>query len=95
MDLRFFLNPQTGLPHIYDHNVSEDEARDVLRKPLEEIPGRRDTTIAVGQTRSGRYLKVVYALDPITDGIFVVTAYDLSNRQLHALKRRLRRRKRS
>jgi hypothetical protein len=93
MDVRFFLNPQTGLPHIFDHNVSEDEVRDVLRKPLEEFPGRRNSIIAHGQTRNGRYLKLIYSLDPITDGIFVITAYDLSAGQLHALRRRMRRRK--
>jgi hypothetical protein len=93
MNLRFHINPDTGEPHIYDHRVDEVEVTDVLRKPLEEIRGRKDGNIAHGQTRAGRYLKVIYVRDTHGDGIFVVTAYDLPPRQVQALKRRLRRRR--
>jgi hypothetical protein len=94
MRARFFIDPETGLPHIYEHDVSENEALDVLRKPIEETRGRRDTIVAHGQTQAGRYLKVVYSPDVQGDGIFIVTAYDLNARQLHALRRRMRRRQR-
>jgi hypothetical protein len=30
MDLRFYLDPQTGEPHIYEHGVSEEEVEEVL-----------------------------------------------------------------
>ena len=30
MNLRFNVNPETGLPHIYDHGVAEYEVQDVL-----------------------------------------------------------------
>ena len=30
MELRFWLDPETDLPHIFDHGVSEDEVRQVL-----------------------------------------------------------------
>ena len=94
MELRFNRDPDTDLAHIDRHNVTEEEVRDILRRPMEEIRGRQDSIIATGQTRDGRYLKVVYVPDEMGDGIFVITAYDLSPRQLHALRRRLRRRPR-
>ena len=33
MALRFWIDAETGLPHIYDHGVSEDEVRQVLARP--------------------------------------------------------------
>ena len=92
MEIRFYLDPDTRLPHIDQHNVTEEEVRDVLYKPLEEIRGARNSVIALGQTRAGRCLKVIYVPDIDRDSIFVITAYDLSPRQLRALRRRLRRR---
>ena len=92
MAIRFYLDPETGLPHIHNHGVAEDEVRDVVRNPFEETQGRQNSIVALGQTRGGRYLKVIFARDDDGYGIFVITAYDLSSRQLHALRRRLRRR---
>ncbi len=59
MHIRFFIDQDTGLPHIAAHGVEEGEAADVVRKPFEEIAGRGNSVIAVGQTRSGRYLRVI------------------------------------
>jgi hypothetical protein len=94
MNLRFHVDPETGQPHIYEHGVDEGEVEQVLRKPLEEIGGRGNSMIAIGQTRAGRYLRVIYSPDEGGDSIFVITAYDLPPRQLRALRRRLRRRRR-
>jgi hypothetical protein len=33
MEIRFYVDPETGEPHIYRHNVSEEEVEDVLRRP--------------------------------------------------------------
>ncbi|MCZ7404966.1 MAG: hypothetical protein O8C67_08555 [Candidatus Methanoperedens sp.] len=30
MNIRYYIDPETGLPHIYRHDVSEDEVKDVL-----------------------------------------------------------------
>jgi len=30
MKIRFYIDPETGLPHIYNHKVREDEVEDVL-----------------------------------------------------------------
>ncbi len=29
MDIRFHIDPETGLPHIYEHEVDESEVEDV------------------------------------------------------------------
>ena len=62
--IRFFLDPATGQPHIYNHDVGEEEVEDVLREPGDDFPGRRKSRIALGQTEAGRYLQVVYVPDP-------------------------------
>src|SRR5258708_6218791 len=33
MDLRFWTDAETGLPHIYNHGVTEEEVREVLAGP--------------------------------------------------------------
>jgi hypothetical protein len=93
IDIRYHIGP-SGEPHIYDHGVTKDEVEDVLRDPLEQTPGRRTSVVAVGLTRAGRYLKVIYSPDEDGDGIFVITAFDLPPKQVRALYRRLRRRRR-
>ena len=91
MQIRYYIDPETGEPHIYAHDVDEAEAADIVRKPLEEIGGRGRSVIAIGQTRAGRYLRVIYSPDEDGEGIFVITAYDLPPKQLRALRRRLKR----
>lgn len=92
MDVRFYVDPETGEPHIYGHQVTEEEAVDVLRNPGEDRPGREGSRIAIGQTRAGRYLRVTYVPDPEPESVFVVTAYELSGKPLAAYRRRRRRR---
>ena len=92
MRLRFYHDPDTDLPHIYQHGVSEQEVEDVLRLPFEDAKTNRGR-IAIGQTRAGRYLTVIYSPDEFGDGIFVVTAYDLRGKALTAFRRRMRKRR--
>jgi hypothetical protein len=94
MELRFYHDPDSDLPHIYNHGVSEEEVEDVLRHPLEEGRSTQKSRVTIGQTRAGRYLKVISVPDAAGDGIFVVTAYDLKGKALSALRRRMRRRQR-
>jgi hypothetical protein len=72
--------------------VSEDEVEDVLRAPGEDRPGREGSRVALGQTRAGRYLRVIYVSEPEPQSVFVITAYELSGRPLAAYRRRRRRR---
>ncbi len=92
MQIRYHLDPATGLPHIYEHEVSEQEIEDILGQPLQDIRGRDDSRISIGQTRDGRYLKVIYVPDPVPDSVFVISAYELGSKAKRAI-RRWRRRK--
>ena len=91
MRLRFYIDPETGEPHIHRHGIAEHEVEDVLSRPLEDRPGREGSRVALGRSRRGRFLRVVYVPDPAPDSIFVVTAYDLEPKALRALRRRRRR----
>jgi len=93
MKIRFYIDPETRLPHIYNHKVEEEEVEDVLRKPGEDRPGKENSRIAIGQTKGGRYLRVIYVSDPEPDSLFVITAYELKGKPLKAYRRRSRRRK--
>jgi hypothetical protein len=88
MQLRFYLDADSGDPHIYSHRVSEREAQDVLLRPIEDRIGRDGVRVAIGQTTAGRYLRVVYVPEPQPESIFVITAFDLGPKALRALKRR-------
>ncbi len=65
-----------------------------MASPAEDVPGRRNSRLAIGQTLGGRYLLVVYVRDPEPDSAFVITAYELSGNALRAFRRRRRRRQR-
>ena len=90
MELRFYGDPETWQPHIYGHDVDEAEVEDVLSRPFEDRPGKEGSRVALGRTRGGRYLRVIYVPDPSPGSLFVVTAYDLGPKALRALKRRRR-----
>lgn len=60
MKVRFYVDPETGLPQIYRHGVEESEVEDVLEDPIEDLPSRRSARATIGQTSGGRYLLVVW-----------------------------------
>lgn len=91
MKIRFDRDPETGEPHIYGHEVDEDEVADVLNCPGEDRPGREGSRLPLCKTRAGRYLRVIYVPDPEPESVFVITAYDLRGRPLLAYRRRRRR----
>ena len=72
--------------------VDENEVEDVLRKPGEDRPGREGARVAIGRTRAGRYLRIIYVPDQEGDSVFVITAYQLSGNPLMAYRRRRRKR---
>jgi len=54
-DIRFFIDPVSGLPHIFEHNVSEHEVEEVFRnRPINEhgqpSAAGRPTLAALGVT---------------------------------------------
>jgi len=92
MELRFYIDPDTGLPHIRNHGVWESEVEEAMRHPGEDRPGAEESRVAIGRTRAGRYLRVIYVPDPDADSNFVITAYDLTGKPLLAYRRRRRKR---
>ena len=93
MNIRYYIDPETDKPHIHNHKVSEDEVKDILSKPGEDRSGRDGSRVALGQTRAGRYLRVIYVLDHEPKSIFVITAFDLIGKPLMAYRRRSRKKK--
>ncbi|MBY0527019.1 MAG: DUF4258 domain-containing protein [Gemmataceae bacterium] len=92
MDIRYFLDADTGQPHIHGHGITEAEVEEVLRGPGEDLPGARDSRMKLGQTIAGRYLQVIYVPDDDPRSVFVLTAYELRGKAKHAFRRRRRRR---
>ena len=74
MGVRYYLDPDTGLPHIYGHGVTETEVEQVLRAPGEDYVAARGSRMKIGQTSVGRYLQVIYSPDQGGKSVFVITA---------------------
>ncbi len=91
MKIRFYVDPETGAPHVHNHEVDEDEVADVLSIPGEDRVGREGSRVAIGRTRSGRHLKVIYVPDPEAASVFVITAYEVAGKALLAYRRRRKR----
>ena len=92
MDVRFFFDEHTGLPHIHVHGITESEVEEVLRASGEDLPAKQSSRMKLGQTMAGRYLQVIYVPDDDLLGIFVVTAYELQGKAKQAYRRRRRKR---
>ena len=91
MNMRFYRDPATGESHISNHGVTEEEVEEVIRRPGEDRRGREGARVAIGPTRAGRSLRVIYVPDPEPESIFVITAYELRGKPLAAYRRRQRR----
>ena len=89
--VRYYIDPQTDLPHIYKHDVSEMEVEQALARPAEDHLLNEGAHVAIGYTSTGRTLRVICVPEPQVDGVFVITAYDLRGKPLLAHRRRRRR----
>jgi hypothetical protein len=92
-NIRYHIDPATDLPHICNHDVTEDEVAEVLARPGEDRQGAEGSRVAIGQTEAGRYLRVIYVPDPEPGSVFVITSYELRGQALNAYRRRRRRQK--
>ena len=68
--------------------MTEAEAEWVLGHPGKDEVCSGGSRQALGQTKAGGYLRVVYVPDEEGDGVFAVTAYPLAGKQLKAFRRR-------
>jgi hypothetical protein len=94
MYVRYYIDPESGQPHIYEHNVTEDEIEQVLRGAGEDLPAREGSRMKLGQTAAGRYLQVIYVPDEGGESVFVITAYEMRGKAKIAFRRRQRRKPR-
>lgn len=90
MQFDFYVDPDTGLPHIYGHGVTEDEVIELFHNAPLRLRGKAGAYTALGQTSAGRYLRVIYRKET-AGGVFVITAYNLTGKALKAYRRRRRR----
>jgi hypothetical protein len=91
LKIRYYVDANTGQPHIYNHDVEEYEVEYVLHHSGEDRPGYQGSRVSIGKTEAGRYLRVIYVPDPEPDSVFVITAYELKGKPLFAYRRRRRR----
>jgi len=51
MDVRFYLDPETDEPHIYNHGIAEEEVVEALRSSGEDRPrgGMVAVSLSVGR----------------------------------------------
>jgi len=92
VNVRFYIDPESEQPHIYGHGVTEEEVLDVLRRPLENRAGSGNSRVLIGRTSAGRFLRAIVSFDSDGEGVFVITAFQVTGKPLMALRRRLRRR---
>jgi hypothetical protein len=89
--VRYYIDPLTNVPHVYNHDVSEKEVEEVLGTPVEDRSGRDGSRVAIGNTLAGRTLRIIYVPDREPRSVFVITAYELHGKPLLAYRRRRRR----
>lgn len=80
---------QWNRDHIGEHGVQPEEAEFVIRNAAAPYPEERgdDKWRVWGQTSSGRFLQVVFVLDP-DQTIYVIHARPLTEREKKRYRRR-------
>lgn len=78
--------------HIAEHGVDWEEAEMVVQRAKPPFPEQigDDKLLVIGQGRGGRFLQVIYVLDP-EDTVFVIHARPLTEREKTRFRRRKRR----
>lgn len=82
MKLRFYIDEETGLPHFYKHNVTDEEIIDFFHN-ITYFDERRpdDSWLAYGRVKPDRYLKVIFRKNSNAD-FFIITAYDIDDSEI-------------
>jgi hypothetical protein len=55
VEVRFYIDPDTDEPHIYNHGITESEVLQILNHPGEDLPAADGARMALGQTSAGRF----------------------------------------
>jgi hypothetical protein len=66
---------------------------EVLEKPGEDRAASAASRVALGQTASSRYLRVIYVPDRKPDSVFAITSYELTGKPLAAYRKRRKKRR--
>jgi hypothetical protein len=80
-----------NVEHIAAHGISCEEAEYVLdhaRRPYPEAIGR-DKWLVRGQTASGKYIQVIFVIDP-THAAYIIHSRGLTSMEKRRLRRRMR-----
>ena len=77
--------------HVAEHGVDWEEAEMVVRQARPPFPQQigEDKLLVMGRGRGGRFLQVIYVLDP-DDRVFVIHARSLTDREKRGYRRRKR-----
>jgi uncharacterized DUF497 family protein len=77
--------------HIAKHGVDPEEVELVVRQARAPYPQQLgdEKLLVMGRGRGGRYLQVIYLLDP-DDTVFVIHARPLTDREKRCYRRRRR-----
>ncbi len=80
-----------NIDHITEHGIDPEETEMVVRAARPPFPEQMgdDKFLVIGQGRGGRYLQVLYLLDP-DDTIFVIHARPLTDREKRRYRRRIK-----
>jgi uncharacterized DUF497 family protein len=80
-----------NIDHIAKHGVDSEEAEAVVRQARPPFPEQisNDKLLVQGHGRGGRFLQVIYVLDP-DDTVFVIHARPLTDREKSRYRRRIR-----
>jgi len=79
MDMRFYLDPDSGLPHIYQHGVREDEVEQILRGKGEDVAAKDGARRNSDKRTRDATCKSIYTFDDLGLSIFVITAYGVQS----------------
>ncbi len=60
---------------------------------VDKVENALGSRVAIGQTKSGRFLRVIYVPDSEPNSVFIITAYVLKGKPLIAYRKRRRRKK--
>ena len=53
MEVRFYLDPDSGEPHVLNHGISETEVIRILSHANEDLPAANGARMAIGENGSG------------------------------------------